>query len=93
MTACAEAAEGSEQSDEMRQRLTEMAAEIQALLAACLAEAVVAGDLPPDSDVEALAGLVHAGQQGATLLAKTERSPRPLERFKTALFGAVLRRP
>jgi TetR/AcrR family transcriptional repressor of nem operon len=84
-------AELADQSEPIRRRLIEMLAEVEAAIADCLAAAVAAGELPADSDVEALATVIQAGLQGATLLAKAERSPAPLQRFKQVLFSAVLR--
>jgi TetR/AcrR family transcriptional repressor of nem operon len=86
-------AELADQSEPIRRRLIEMQHETEAAIADCLRAAVGAGELAADSDVDSLSGLIVAGLQGATLIAKTERSPEPLERFKRALFGAVLRRP
>ena len=84
-------AEMADQSEPIRRRLIEMLAEVEAAIAACLAAAVEAGRLPADSDVEALATVIQAGIQGATLLGKAERSPAPLERFKRVLFTTILR--
>ena len=38
------------------------------------------------------AAFVVASLQGANLLAKAQRSPVPVERFKEVLFGSVLKR-
>lgn len=85
-------AEMGDHSEPIRQRLAQMQAEMQAALAACVAAAAAAGEIAPDSNAEALAGLIHAGLQGATLIAKTERSAAPLERLRDVLFATVLRR-
>jgi TetR/AcrR family transcriptional repressor of nem operon len=37
-----------------------------------------------------VAGFIVSSLQGANLLAKAERSPAPVERFKRILFGMVL---
>jgi TetR/AcrR family transcriptional repressor of nem operon len=42
-------------------------------------------------DCDETAGFVVSSLQGAILIAKAERSPAPLERFKTILFSRVLR--
>ncbi|HET6971246.1 MAG TPA: TetR family transcriptional regulator C-terminal domain-containing protein [Phenylobacterium sp.] len=84
-------AEVADQSEPIRRRLVEMLRETEAAIAACLSAAVDAGELAADTDVDGVAGVIQAGLQGATLIAKAERSPEPVERFKRVLFGAVLR--
>ncbi len=84
-------AEASEHSETIRQRLTEIFAEVRDAVASCLADAVATGELAADTDCAELAGFVVSSLQGASLLSKAERSPAPLERFKQVLFGQVLR--
>ena len=84
-------AEVAEHSEAMRTRLLEMYAEIEAAVAHCLRAAVAAGDLRADLDVGTIAGSFVSGLQGATLLAKAERSAEPIRRFRNLLFTAVLR--
>lgn len=84
-------AEVVEQSELLRNRVVEIHAENQALMAGVLAEAVAAGDLPTDFDAEGAAEFIAAGLQGATLLAKARRDVGPLERFKARLFADVLK--
>jgi TetR/AcrR family transcriptional regulator, transcriptional repressor for nem operon len=84
-------AEASDHSEVIRLRLVEVFAEIQAALTYCLKAAVKAGELPPKFKCEEVAGFIVSSLQGANLLAKAERSPAPVERFKRILFGVVLR--
>jgi TetR/AcrR family transcriptional regulator, transcriptional repressor for nem operon len=85
-------AEVSDQSEAIRLRLVEVFAEVQAAFSYCLKAAVKAGELPPKFKCEEMAGFIVSSLQGANLLAKAERSPAPVERFKRILFGMVLRR-
>ncbi len=85
------AAEASTHSEAMRLRLIEIFAEAQQSIAACLEAAVEAGELPPDFDCGKVAGFIVSSLQGANLLAKTLRSPAPVERFEEILFSTVLR--
>jgi TetR/AcrR family transcriptional repressor of nem operon len=87
------AAEACDSSESIRQRLVEIFAEVQASVAYCLRAAVAAGELPEDFDSDGTAGFVVSSLQGASLLAKAQRSTAPVERFKHVLFSAVLRPP
>jgi TetR/AcrR family transcriptional repressor of nem operon len=87
------AAELSDHSEAIRGRLLAAFAEMRAALAACLADAVRAGALAADFDCDATAAFILASLQGATLLAKAERSAAPIDRLKHVLFEAVLRPP
>ncbi len=83
-------AEASCHSELIRTRLVEIFAEIQQSIAYCLQAAVVAGDVPADTDCDEVAAFIVASVQGAHLLAKAQRSPAPLERLKHML-PALLR--
>src|ERR1700722_6956114 len=85
-------AEASDHSEVIRLRLVEIFSEIQAAFTYCLKAAVKAGELPPKFKCEEVAGFIVSSLQGANLLAKAERSPAPVERFKRVLFGMVLRK-
>ncbi len=85
------AAEASEHSDLMRARLVEVFEEIRQSMAYCLRAAVAAGELRADFECDEVAAFIVASLQGANLLAKTQRSPEPVERFKRILFSSVLR--
>jgi TetR/AcrR family transcriptional repressor of nem operon len=52
---------------------------------------VTAGELPADFAVDAVAGFIVSSLQGAHLLAKAQRSPAPIDRFRKVLFSQVLR--
>lgn len=85
------AAEASEHSEAIRCRLVDIFAELREAFACCLRAAVRAGELPAGLDCDAVAGFIVAAHQGATLLAKAQQSPRPLNQFKEVLFATVLR--
>jgi len=85
-------AEASDCSEPIRLRLVEVFAELQSALAYCLRAAVKAGEISPATDCDEIAGYIVSSLQGANLLAKAQRSPVPVERFKEILFSAVLPR-
>jgi TetR/AcrR family transcriptional repressor of nem operon len=84
-------AEASDHSEAIRHRLVEIFAEVQQSLAYCLKAAVAAGEIPATLDGDEVAAFIVASLQGANLLAKAQRSPAPVERFKRLLFSSVLR--
>jgi TetR/AcrR family transcriptional repressor of nem operon len=84
-------AEASDHSEILRQRLLEIFAEVKAAVAYCLRAAQEAGEISPGLDCDEVAAFIVASLQGANLIAKAERSPVPVERFKQILFSAVLR--
>jgi TetR/AcrR family transcriptional repressor of nem operon len=84
-------AEASDHSEIIRHRLVEIFAAVQESVAYCLRAAVNAGELSPSIDCDEVAGFVVASLQGANLLAKAQRSPIPVDRFKQILFSTVLR--
>jgi TetR/AcrR family transcriptional repressor of nem operon len=84
-------AEASDHSEILRQRLVEIFAEVEAAVAYCLRAAKAAGELSPSLDCDEIAAFIVSSLQGANLLAKAERSPVPVERFKQILFSTVLR--
>jgi len=83
-------AEASEGSAAIRARVAAVFAENQASLAYCLEAAIDAGELAPNTDVQELAGFIVSSLQGAILVAKSQRSPIPVERFKRILFQLLL---
>lgn len=85
------AAEASQDSEPMREKLDAAFTDIAASIAYCLRAAVEAGEVPRDLDVEGTAAYIVASVQGANLLAKIRRDPEPVERFKAILFDKVLR--
>jgi TetR/AcrR family transcriptional repressor of nem operon len=84
-------AEASDHSEPIRRRLVEIFAELQDSIAYCLKAAVKAGELPAAFECDEVAGFIVSSLQGATLLAKAQRSPAPVDRFKKLLFATVLR--
>ncbi len=85
-------AEATDTSEPIRLRLVEIFGEVQASVAYCLRAAVKAGEIAPSTDCDEIAGFIVSSLQGANLVAKAERSPVPVERFKEVLFGFVLKR-
>ena len=83
-------AEASEASDAIRFRVASVFAENQASVAYCLEAAIDAGELAPNTDVEELSGFIVSSLQGAILVAKSQRSPIPVERFRRVLFQQLL---
>jgi len=85
-------AESGDCGDPIRLRLVEVFAEVQSAVAYCLRAAVKAGEIAPSTDCDEIAAFIVSSLQGANLLAKAQRSPVPVERFKEVLFGSVLKR-
>jgi TetR/AcrR family transcriptional repressor of nem operon len=84
-------AETSDHSEPIRRRLVEIFAELEESIAYCLRAAVNAGELPASFPYDDVAGFIVSSLQGATLLAKAQRSPVPVDRFRQLLFSVVLR--
>jgi TetR/AcrR family transcriptional repressor of nem operon len=85
-------AEASEASDAIRFRVASVFAENPASVAYCLEAAIEAGELAPKTDVQELAGFIVSSLQGAILVAKSQRSPIPVERFERVLFATCFPR-
>ncbi len=85
-------AEASEHSELIRLRLVEIFGEVRNSIAYCLRAAVKAGELRPSLDCDEMAAFIVSSLQGANLIAKAERSPVPVERFKEILFSVILPR-
>jgi TetR/AcrR family transcriptional repressor of nem operon len=83
-------AEASEESEAIRARVAAIFAENQGSIAYCLEAAIDAGELPPNTDVQEIAGFIVSSLQGAILVAKAQRSPVPVERFERVLFQHLL---
>jgi TetR/AcrR family transcriptional repressor of nem operon len=84
-------AEASDHSELIRNRLVEIFAEVQGAIADCLKAAVETGELSAGFKCDDVAGFIVSSLQGANLLAKAQRCPAPVDRFKQILFSAVLR--
>ncbi len=85
-------AEANDCGEAIRLRVVDAFAEVQAAVAYCLRAAVKAGEIAPSTDCDEVAAFIVASLQGARLLAKAQRSPLPVERFKEVLFASVLKR-
>jgi TetR/AcrR family transcriptional repressor of nem operon len=85
--------EASEHSDAIRQRIVAILAQIEAAIAECLRAAVRAGELLADFECAQTASFTLAALQGATLLAKAQRSPQAVVCFKHVLFTKFLNPP
>ena len=83
--------EASDQSESIRQRLTEIVRDINESIVYCLEEAVAAGEVSASTDVHEIASFIYSSSQGAILQSKVEQSIKPLERFKKVLFSQLLR--
>jgi len=86
-------AEASEASEAIRFRVASVFAENQASVAYCLQAAIDGAELAPDADAQELGGFIVSSLQGAILVARSQRSPIPVERFKRVLFERLLSRP
>jgi len=84
--------EASEHSNAIRQRIVAILAELERALADCLRAAVRAGELLADFECDRIAAFTLASLQGATLLARAQRSAEPVECFKDTLFTKILTR-
>lgn len=83
-------AEASEASEAIRFRVASVLAEDHASVAYCLEAAIKTGELAPNTNVQELAGFIVSSLQGAILVAKSQRSPIPVERFEHVLFQHLL---
>jgi TetR/AcrR family transcriptional repressor of nem operon len=83
-------AEANDCGEALRLRVVAAFGEIQAALADCLRAAARAGEIAASTDCDETAAFILASLQGALLMAKAQRDPAPLERFKQVLFGSVL---
>ncbi|HTD06389.1 TetR/AcrR family transcriptional regulator [Undibacterium sp.] len=83
--------ETSAQSEELREQLSAIFAEWRRPFAECLREAQELGQIESDFPPEDLADFLIAGWQGAMLRMKVDRSPRPLEQFKSMAFATFLK--
>lgn len=85
--------EASGSSEMLRERLVAIFAEWRVPFAACIRDAQTAGEIAADFPPDELAEFLLTSWQGAILRMKVERSPAPLERFKTIAFQTVFREP
>jgi TetR/AcrR family transcriptional regulator, transcriptional repressor for nem operon len=83
--------EASDESERIRERLTEIYKEINESIVYCLKAAVASGELSASNDVRELAAFLYSSLQGAILQSKVEQSVEPIKRFKDILFTRILR--
>jgi TetR/AcrR family transcriptional repressor of nem operon len=85
-------AEASSHSEAMRTKVVAALGARAQAVAACLREAIDAGELAP-LDVDGVAGFIVSSLQGAILVSKAQRSLAPLEQLTSVVFASVLRPP
>jgi TetR/AcrR family transcriptional repressor of nem operon len=83
-------AEANAHSEEIRLKIIEVFSADRHEVAACLKAAVAQNELSDRVDIDDVAGFVVSSLQGAFLVAKVERSPEPVNRFKRVLFSMTL---
>jgi TetR/AcrR family transcriptional repressor of nem operon len=80
-------------SEAFRRKVEQCFAEIARRIARCLAEAVQRGDLPADTDAEAMAELLVNCWEGAALRTRLRRDPAPLRAMLDFCLGPPARAP
>ncbi|MFZ6645175.1 TetR family transcriptional regulator C-terminal domain-containing protein [Undibacterium sp. TJN25] len=83
--------ETATQSEEIRQQLSAIFAEWRHFFSVCMREAQQQGQIEADFPPEDMADFLIAGWQGAMLRMKVDRSPRPLQQFKSMAFATFLK--
>ena len=76
-------------SEVFQRRIEECLSEIAERVSVCLREARSRGDLPPDTDVMAMANLLVDCWEGAALRSRLLRNPTPLDDMLDFYFGAA----
>ncbi|MBR1217365.1 TetR family transcriptional regulator C-terminal domain-containing protein [Bradyrhizobium sp. U87765 SZCCT0131] len=76
-------------SERLRARLSEIFALWRQPFADCIAEAQAAGEITDAFTADDLADFLLASWQGAMLRMKVDRSPAPLERFKSIALATI----
>src|ERR1700678_2348089 len=84
------AAEASDHSELIRQRVSDIYTESREAVAYCLKAAVKAGELPKNYKVTEIADFIVTGLQGAWLVSKVARDLVFAENFKKILFSTIL---
>lgn len=83
-------AEINSHTDEVRHRIIDVFSVDRNAVATCLKAAIALGELSDRIDIDDVAGFIVSSMQGAFLVAKVERSPEPVNRFKRILFSMTL---
>lgn len=76
-------------SEVFRRKVEQCFSEIGARIAACLDEAIEAGELPADTDTSRMARLLVDCWEGAALRSRLSRDPAPLREMLDFYFRAV----
>ncbi|TDN69126.1 TetR/AcrR family transcriptional regulator [Paraburkholderia sp. BL10I2N1] len=76
-------------SEQLREQLSAIFVRWRAPFAECIAQGQESGEIASTFSADDLADFLLAGWQGAMLRMKVDRSPAPLERFKTIIFATV----
>jgi TetR/AcrR family transcriptional repressor of nem operon len=84
------AAEASDHSEVIRQRVSDIFREIREALTYCLKAAVKAGELHKNFKTVEIADFIVTGLQGAWLVSKVEGNLALAENFKKILFSTIL---
>jgi TetR/AcrR family transcriptional regulator, transcriptional repressor for nem operon len=84
------AAEASDHSEVIRERVSDIFTEIREAVAYCLKAAVKAGELHKNFKTSEVADFIVTGLQGAWLVSKVERDLALAENFKKILFSTIL---
>jgi TetR/AcrR family transcriptional repressor of nem operon len=84
------AAEASDHSEIIRQRVADIYAEVREAMSDCLKAAVKEGELSKTFKTGEVATFIVTGLQGAWLVSKVERDLAFAENFKKTLFSTVL---
>ena len=83
-------AEANAHGEEVRLKILEVFGADAGEIATCLRAAVAQHELSDSVDIDDIAGFIVSALQGAFLVAKVERSPEPVNRFKRILFSMTL---
>ena len=75
--------------NQFRQQLEAVLVSWEDRVTACLEEAIVAGEIAPDSDAHALSRFFWIGWEGAILRAKLTRDLAPIDHFSDLYFAKV----
>ncbi|WP_295996541.1 TetR/AcrR family transcriptional regulator [Rugamonas sp.] len=86
-------AEGSDHSEELRQRIIDIFRQVQQAFSDCLKAAVRCGELRTRLECDEVANFAVAALQGAILMSKAQRSMEPVRRFETMLFAMLQATP
>ena len=83
-------AETNSHTEEVRLKIVGVFNADTQAIADCLRDAVAQGELSDQLNIDDLAGFFLSSIQGAFLVAKVERNPEPVDRFKRVFFSTTL---